>query len=68
MMSLSELLHAANLTQTALAERLRISQASISKWGRGGIPLDRVLDVENVTGIPREQLAPEFFRTREQAS
>lgn len=43
----------------ALARTLGISQPAISGWKR--IPSDRVVAVENVTGIPRAELRPDLY-------
>jgi DNA-binding transcriptional regulator YdaS (Cro superfamily) len=43
-----------------LAKLLKIQRQAITKWKR--VPLARVLEVEKVTGVPREQLRPEFYR------
>ncbi|GAN55223.1 hypothetical protein Tasa_041_018 [Tanticharoenia sakaeratensis NBRC 103193] len=32
-----------------------------AKWERGRVPAVRVLDVERITGIPREELRPDLF-------
>jgi len=44
----------------ALARCLEISQPSVSGWSR--IPAERVLAVEAVTGVHREQLRPDLYR------
>jgi DNA-binding transcriptional regulator YdaS (Cro superfamily) len=51
--------------QKELAAELGIQSQAISQWRQ--VPLNRVLEVERVTGIPREQLRPDFFRTQEAA-
>lgn len=43
----------------ALARGLGISQPAISGWKR--IPSDRVVAVENATGVPRAQLRPDLY-------
>jgi TorA maturation chaperone TorD len=43
----------------ALARGLGLSQPSVSAWRR--IPSDRVLAVEALTGIPREELRPDLY-------
>ena len=49
-------------TQKAIAEDLKISPAAVSKWfKRGRIPLERVPDIERLTGISRHELRPDFF-------
>ncbi len=42
-----------------LARRIGISQPSVSNWDR--IPADRVLSVENATGVSRTMLRPDLF-------
>ena len=44
----------------SLARRLGITPQAISQWTE--IPLDRILQVEKVTGIKREKLRPELYR------
>ena len=43
----------------ALSEKLGLSRAAVSQWKR--VPIERVADVERVTGIPREALRPDIF-------
>ena len=47
-------------TQRELARRLRISEQAIGRWT--WVPAGRVLDVERVTGVPREVLRPDLYR------
>lgn len=48
---------------TALAERLGVRQSVVSNWkSRGRIPAERVVEVERITGIPREALRPDLYR------
>ena len=46
--------------QRALARKLGISQQSIQQWVV--VPLKRVKQVSEITGVPREELAPELFK------
>lgn len=46
-----------------LADRLGLSLQGVHKWGRD-IPIDRIEDVERVTGVPRQELRPDFFAPR----
>mgnify|MGYP002612734003 FL=1 len=46
--------------QGALARKLGISQQSIQQWVV--VPLKRVKQVSEITGVPREELAPELFK------
>jgi DNA-binding transcriptional regulator YdaS (Cro superfamily) len=47
-------------TRYMLAKKLRISPAAVLYWDR--VPADRVVEVERVTGVPREKLRPELYR------
>ena len=45
-----------------LARALGITWQAVFYWQRDGVvPLTRVLDVERLTGIPREALRPDVF-------
>jgi len=46
-----------------LAVDLNISPSAISMWN-GKVPLDRLSDVSRLTGIPMEELRPDFFEGR----
>jgi len=43
----------------ALSKLLGISAAALSEWRR--IPSHRILQVEMVTGVPREKLRPDLY-------
>jgi len=43
-----------------LAVELKISPSAISMWN-GKVPLDRLSDVSKITGIPMQELRPDFF-------
>src|SRR5436309_14149569 len=43
----------------ALARKIGISQPSVSNWSR--IPAERVLSVEEATGVSRETLRPDLY-------
>lgn len=45
---------------SALARELGIAPASLFAWRR--VPAHRIVQVEAVTGIPREQLRPDLYR------
>lgn len=53
-------------TQKALAEALGVSTMSVSKWvSTGRIPVDRVLTIEKLTGVPRYELRPDIYPPEE---
>jgi Bacterial toxin YdaS len=50
----------------ALARALGLSQQALSEWRR--VPSHRILQVEAVTGVPRELLRPDLYRPQEPAA
>lgn len=61
MLSLCEYLSAERGRIAALARELGITHAAVRQWD-GHCPAERIVDVERVTGIPREQLRPDLYR------
>lgn len=46
-----------------IAKALGITHPAVQQWvQRGHVPTERVLDVERITGIPREALRPDLYR------
>jgi DNA-binding transcriptional regulator YdaS (Cro superfamily) len=43
----------------ALAAAIGVSPQALSQWRR--VPVERVLDVERVTGVPRHELRPDIY-------
>lgn len=43
----------------ALAKNLKISRSAISQWRR--VPVNRVLEIEKLTGISRHDLRPDIY-------
>ncbi len=50
------------LTQAQLGKRLGVKDAAITKWEKGRIPAERVLDVSDLTGLPPHRLRPDLYR------
>jgi DNA-binding transcriptional regulator YdaS (Cro superfamily) len=49
-------------SQGELAKALGITQGAISQWlASDRVPLERVRDIERVTGIPAGKLRPDVF-------
>jgi DNA-binding transcriptional regulator YdaS (Cro superfamily) len=44
---------------SALAHALSIERQAVSKWTR--VPLERVVKVSKITGIPREKIRPDLY-------
>jgi DNA-binding transcriptional regulator YdaS (Cro superfamily) len=47
-------------TRYRLSKLLGLTTTATQNWDR--VPLNRILDVERVTGVPREKLRPELYR------
>lgn len=47
-----------------LAERLGLNKSTITRWAQSMVPAERVLDVEDATGIAREEIRPDLYRQR----
>jgi DNA-binding transcriptional regulator YdaS (Cro superfamily) len=43
-----------------LAQLLGVGQPSVQEWTR--VPAHRIIQVEAVTGVPREKLRPDLYR------
>ena len=48
-----------------LARQLGITPQAINAWRR--VPADRVLQVEKITGVPRQALRPDLYPPNERA-
>jgi DNA-binding transcriptional regulator YdaS (Cro superfamily) len=55
-----DLLRAKRGRLAEVAHGLGMTRAAIVKWRQ--VPAERVVEVERITGIPREQLRPDLFR------
>jgi len=45
----------------ALAKAFGISPQAVDKWRRGGVPAERVLSLEEISGVPRTALRPDLY-------
>jgi DNA-binding transcriptional regulator YdaS (Cro superfamily) len=46
-------------SMTRLAESVGVSLSALSQWNR--VPAERVLRVEQATGVPRHKLRPDLY-------
>lgn len=44
---------------TRLAEALNVTRSAVSQWTK--VPVERVLEVERLTGVPRHELRPDIY-------
>ncbi len=59
-MDVQSLIKAAGKRQSDVAAAVRVSQGTMSKWVRLGIPAARVIEVSRATGIPAARLRPDL--------
>jgi DNA-binding transcriptional regulator YdaS (Cro superfamily) len=45
-----------------LAALLHIRHQAISQWKARRVPAERVLEIEQATGVPRHELRPDLYR------
>jgi DNA-binding transcriptional regulator YdaS (Cro superfamily) len=50
-----------------LAAELGIARESTYKWERSGVPPNRVIAVEKISGISRHEIRPDIFGPKEAA-
>lgn len=48
-------------TMTEFAKRLGVTPQVVTNWRRRGIPVERVLDIERVSGVSRYVLRPDIY-------
>jgi DNA-binding transcriptional regulator YdaS (Cro superfamily) len=46
---------------TRVAREIGITHSAVLQWKEKGVPAERVLDVERITGISRHELRPDVF-------
>lgn len=51
-------------SHTALADHFGIAPAAITQWKKAGVPANRVLGLEELTGVSRHDLRPDVFGPR----
>lgn len=64
---LRSLLKENGLNASRLAAMLGVNKTSTMRWCERGVPVDRLIEVERVTGIPRQKLRPDLFEGMEAA-
>jgi DNA-binding transcriptional regulator YdaS (Cro superfamily) len=59
--SLPDLLKAKGFCLSDLARECKVNKATVTRWAQKSVPLTRVYQVEEKTGISRHELRPDFF-------
>lgn len=52
-------------SQTALAEKCKVSQVAVRKWLLQNCPAERAIQIEKVTGVSRAKTRPDLFEEKE---
>ena len=47
--------------QEDLAEQMGVRQSTVSRWLHGRIPADRVIELEQLTNLPRQYLRTDIY-------
>lgn len=58
---LNKLLEHARMTKADVARALGLNKSSLTRWAEVGVPANRVIDVERITGIPRQAIRPDLY-------
>lgn len=59
--NLATLLKDKGKTLSDLARQLQVNKGTVTRWAQKTVPLTRVFQVEEKTGISRHELRPDFF-------
>ena len=57
----------APLTLEQLGALLGVNKSTVLRWEEGRVPAERIVEVSNITGIPREELRPDLYPSRSPA-
>lgn len=68
MSNLAELLSVKGKNLSDLARELGVNKGTVTRWAQKTVPLTRVYQVEEKTGISRHELRPDFFGAPERES
>jgi len=44
-----------------LATELKVNKSQVTRWNQNKVPIERIVQIEAVTGIPRQKLRPDVF-------
>lgn len=66
--TLRDILHSRGIKAANLARELGVDKAQVTRWSKGRIPAERVIDIERATGVPRHHLRPDLYPLEGRAS
>jgi len=50
-----------NLSLEALGEKFGVNKSTVLRWEEGQVTAERAVEIEAITGIPRQKLRPDIF-------
>jgi DNA-binding transcriptional regulator YdaS (Cro superfamily) len=59
--NLQSLLAGKNMKLSQLATELKVNKSQVTRWNQNKVPIERIVQIEAVTGIPRQKLRPDVF-------
>jgi DNA-binding transcriptional regulator YdaS (Cro superfamily) len=59
--SLKALVRARGLKLIDLSRGLGVDKATVTRWAQKRVPAERVVEIERLTGIPRNALRPDLY-------
>ncbi len=66
-MSSAKLTPPDKISLAEVGRQLGVTRVAVWNWFHIQVPVSRLLDLERITGIPREKLRPDLYRQRGQA-
>lgn len=48
-------------TFSDFAGRIGVDKSTVTRWAQKGVPADRLIELERVTGIPRTAFRPDLY-------
>ena len=60
-----QLVEGRGLKLSGLADRLGVHRSTVTRWAQREVPVERLVEIERATGIPRQELRPDIFGAAE---
>lgn len=59
--SLHQEIKGRGMTLAEVAKAASVNKSTVTRWFQSRVPAERVLDLERITGLPRETLRPDLY-------